>query len=113
TLRRWRYTAAPYSDSPWFDIPLPHITVTKVAKGGATLVGGNTYSAQYTVTVTNDGDGPGQYDLVDLPDFGAGATVTNVDPQFVNDVDINAGDTYTYTVTVQFDVDPAMPASER
>ena len=38
---------------------------------------GNTYEAVYTVTVTNSGDGPGQYDLDDLPDFGAGANVTD------------------------------------
>ena len=100
-------------DADCVDIPLPHITVTKVAKGPATLVSGNTYTAQYTVTVTNDGQGPGQYDLVDLPDFGDGATVTDVDPQSVNDVDINAGDSDEYTVTVTFTVDPAMPADER
>ena len=86
-----------------------------MANGAATFVGGNTYSAEYTVTVTNDGDGPGQYDLADLPAFGAGATVTNVviDPAIVDDVNIDAGDTDVYTVTVTFTVDPAMPADER
>ena len=63
-------------DSACIDIPLPDISVTKVAKSDmATLVSGNTYEAQYTVTVTNNGDGPGSYSLDDLPDFGTGANV--------------------------------------
>jgi uncharacterized repeat protein (TIGR01451 family) len=103
-------------DSACMDIPVPDIEVTKVAKGGATLVSGNTYEAQYTVTVTNNGDGPGSYTLNDLPDFGDGANVVGepeFDPAIAGAVGLNAGDSDVYTVTVTFTVDPAMPAGER
>ena len=90
--------------------------MTKVATTNvATLVSGNDYKAVYTVTVVNSGDGPGQYTLDDLPEFGTGANVTDVsfDPVPVEPVAINAGGDDVYTVTVLFTVDPAMPASER
>ena len=103
-------------DSDCVSLPLPQITVDKEPDMAvAELVDGNTYKAEYTVTVTNSGDGPGHYDLADLPAFGTGVNVIDVtiDPAIVDDVNIDPHDTDEYTVTVTFTVDPAMPASER
>jgi uncharacterized repeat protein (TIGR01451 family) len=97
-------------------LPLPQITVEKEADMAvAEHVAGNTYKAEYTVTVTNIGDGPGQYDLSDLPAFGTGANVSSVviDPAIVDDVNIDPHDAHEYTVTVTFTVDGSMPADER
>jgi uncharacterized repeat protein (TIGR01451 family) len=92
-------------------------------------VSGNVYTAEYTITVDNVGEGPGAYDLVDTPDFGTGATVTNV-AVTGNGVDIDQdGDApvtiitgesldpdepaHVYTVTVTFEVAGSMTTAAR
>ncbi len=41
-------------------------------------VGGDTFTVAYDVVVTNNGPGATTYDLADTPDFGTGATITEV-----------------------------------
>ena len=97
------------SDDACVDLPTPDISVEKVADGAlATQVAGFQYQAVYTVTVTNDGEGPGSYTIADLPAFPDGATVDDVtlspEPDPVSNV-LEAGGEDVYTVTVLFTVD--------
>lgn len=112
------------------DLPDPEITITKVVSAGQPVhVGDNVYTAEYTITVDNVGDGPGAYDLVDTPDFGTGATVTNVtvtgngvsiDQDGDAAVTIITGESidpdeaaHVYTVTVTFQVAGSMTTTAR
>ena len=121
-------TGTPANDC--VDLPDPNITVLKSATtDSATLVSGNTYRVIYTVTVDNIGAGPGAYTLVDTPDFGTGATITNVgvtgngvnlnqtdgEPiTIITDESINPDESaHVYTVTVTFTVDGSMTTTER
>jgi hypothetical protein len=117
-------------DDDCVELPDPDITIDKrVSAGQPVHVSGNAYTVEYTVTVDNVGDGPGAYDLVDTPDFGAGATVTNVTVTG-NGVDIDRdGDApvtivtgepidpdeaaHVYTVTVTFEVAGSMTTRAR
>ncbi|HWL45340.1 MAG TPA: hypothetical protein VNQ73_20515 [Ilumatobacter sp.] len=109
-------------------IPGPGITVAKDAPESAEHLDGYDYSATYTVRVTNTGDGPGMYDLLEHPGFAAGATITDVvydgtsyyDPDndsfpvtILTDVAIGAAEQHSYEITVLFTLDPATPAVER
>ncbi|MDJ0770308.1 MAG: VWA domain-containing protein, partial [Ilumatobacter sp.] len=117
------------TDDDCDEIPEPDVTIDKaVSPGQPVLVAGNVYTAEYTIVVENVGDGPGTYDLVDTPDFGDGATVTNV-AAMGNGVDVGvagpgpltivtgeeifAGESHVYTVTVTFDVAGSMTIAER
>ncbi len=112
------------------ELPDPIITIEKEASDGQpVLVAANVYTAEYTITVDNVGGGPGAYDLADMPDFGAGATVTNIavtgngvaiDEATAGPVTIITGETidpdeaaHVYTVTVTFEVDGAMTTDAR
>src|SRR5690606_28096620 len=65
------------TDDACVDIPDPDIRIVKSAVGAPLLVSGyDTYTQEYTLTVTNLGDGPGTYSLTDTPLFGDGATPT-------------------------------------
>lgn len=112
------------------DLPDPELTITKVVSDGQPVyVDDNVYTAEYTITVDNIGDGPGAYDLVDTPDFGTGATVTNVtvtgngvsiDQDGDAAVTIITGESidpdeaaHVYTVTVTFEVAGSMTTEAR
>ena len=60
------------------DIPNPMLDITKVpaANNSLELLGGFNFRANYVVTVSNTGQGPGAYTLVETPDFGSGATIS-------------------------------------
>ncbi len=86
-------------------------------------VGVHTYEVQYVVEVYNSGGAPGQYDLVDMPNFdnditilnasftssglGAGvpAGLTNAGPwPLADDASINHGDTHVYNLVVLVEI---------
>ena len=112
------------------NLPDPDITIDKaVSDGQPVLVSDNVYTVEYTVTVDNIGDGTGAYDLVDTPDFGTGATITNVsvtgngvgiDQANGDPVTIITGESidpdeapHVYTVTVTFEVAGSMTTEAR
>jgi uncharacterized repeat protein (TIGR01451 family) len=59
------------------DIELPDIGISKEISAGPTErpAQPGVYDVRYTITVVNDGTGPGRYDLVDDLRFGEGVTV--------------------------------------
>ncbi len=102
---------------------LPFITHDK-SIGDVTQVGVHTYDVVYFVEVFNTGGAPGDYDLVDMPDFddditilsasftstGLGAGIptglANQGPWVLADnATINDGDTHVYTLTVRVEID--------
>ncbi|MEO1058248.1 MAG: hypothetical protein AAFY28_15160, partial [Actinomycetota bacterium] len=114
------------TDDDCANIPDPEVDIDKTVTSAPALVSGNTYTVAYEVDVTNDGPGQTTYTLTDTPDFGDGATITNIaitgaaniDPynagdNIVENEPINAGVTDTYTVTVTFTVAPDMSTVER
>ncbi len=53
------------------DSRIPSIAVDKTVKAGPTFDSGTgEYTISYDVVVENDGDGPGTYDLIEIPTFG-------------------------------------------
>ncbi len=115
----------PQSDNACAPIPDPNITVTKDVTSGPTYDSpSDSYSISYGVVVSNAGEGPGTYDLVENPTFGAGTTITSISldgapvgPPVVNplvdDQAIAAGGTDNYTVTIVFTVDGSTTAEAR
>ncbi len=124
----------PSNDDDCRPIPNPNISVTKAATSGPTYdAATDTYSVAYDVVVSNTvvgdaGGGPGTYDLVDTPTFGAGTAITKVtvasaqiagspveNPAnpIVDDEPISSGATHNYTVTVEFTVAGSTPATAR
>ncbi|MEO6571037.1 MAG: hypothetical protein ABIO83_05770, partial [Ilumatobacteraceae bacterium] len=98
------------------DIPLPDISVTKVRTSDtASLVDGNVYEAGYTVTVRNDGDGPGVYSLDDVPVIpGTDAVIsTTIDPLPLDGTSIEAGGVDVYDIVVRFTVDGGLTTHDR
>jgi hypothetical protein len=99
---------------------VPVLSITKALVGDPVGNGDGTYTITYDITVTNDGSGPGTYDLDDRLQYGAGTTVdsaavanttpggiaTNAAWDGTTDVSIVAGEaigastTHVYRVTV-------------
>jgi hypothetical protein len=113
------------------DIPLPSINLAKSA-GAVTPLGGNVFQVVYTITASNSTAGPGTYDLNDTFDgLPTGVTVTTgpivayvggetqtksvgASPLFVDDEPLGGNATESWSVTVQFTVDPAtLPNDDR
>ena len=108
-------------------IPDPNITVTKQVASGPTFDSGSgEYTISYDVVATNNGSGPGTYDLIENPTFGdpTNINITSVKLDAVplalpiaNPIvagqEIAAGETDTYVVEITFTVDPATPATAR
>lgn len=103
--------------SACLDLPAPAISVTKVRETTfASPLSGTTFQANYTITVTNTGEGPGRYTLTDTPDLGAGATLLSpptITPAPVANTVIAPGATDIYSVNVQFAVAGSMTLAER
>ena len=119
------------------DIPTPTLDITKApANNPLELLGGFDFRANYVVTVSNTGQGPGAYTLVETPDFGTGATISRSrssttrrrrhagDNRFDTtapwsltgsdtDVAIAPGSTHRYLVAVEFSIAPTMADAER
>ena len=112
--------------------PLSGVTSDKEITAGPTALGSGQYEIEYTLTATNNGAGAGSYTLTDQLSFGTGTTIVSaavantaggvtVDPAW-NGIDVTtivAGQAITgataagpeqhsYTVTVVFEVDPAI-----
>jgi LPXTG-motif cell wall-anchored protein len=120
---------APTSDDACVPIPDPNVTVTKNVTSGPTYNSTNdNYTISYDITATNNGNGPGTYDLADTPTFANGTTITNVTVDstqiptgtvdnptnpIVNDEPIAAGNTHNYTATITFTVDPGTTTEQR
>jgi uncharacterized repeat protein (TIGR01451 family)/LPXTG-motif cell wall-anchored protein len=60
------------------ELPDPLITVDKEVTSGPTQSspGSSTWTVGYDIVISNDGDGPGTYDLTDVPAFASGITIT-------------------------------------
>lgn len=127
----------PADNSTCTELPPPNIAHTKVVSS-ATRDASGLWTVVYEVVVSNTGDGPGVYDLADEFSFGGGVTivgtptvaVTSTDqtlppppsaanPSFtgtapntslVDDQQIVAGATHTYTITVKATVTDPTPA---
>ncbi len=100
--------------------PFPVITLEKQFVSGPSDLANGQHAATYTITVTNSGEGDGEYDLTDTLMYGAGveivdATIANTTPGgiaanggwngmsdtgVVTGEPIAAGATHVYTVTV-------------
>ena len=112
--------------------PLSGVTTDKEITAGPTPLGSGQYEIEYTLTATNTGAGAGSYTLTDQLSFGTGTTIVSavvantaggvtVNPAW-NGIDVTtivadqaiAGATaagpeqHSYTVTVVFEVDPAI-----
>ncbi|MEO1056176.1 MAG: DUF11 domain-containing protein [Actinomycetota bacterium] len=119
------------SDDACAPIPDPAIVTDKMVTAGPTFNDAtDEYTMTYLVTVENTGDGPGTFDLVEDPEFGAGTTITKVevdsadpvtdveqangDPfEVVTDSPIAAGATKTFTVVVTFTIDATTTSEAR
>ncbi|WP_307815982.1 DUF7507 domain-containing protein [Myceligenerans indicum] len=109
--------------------PIPSIDVTKSVVSDPVAGRGGSWTITYEVKATNDGDAAGKYTLTDRLRFGAGIDVTSAEvtatPKGVtaaeswtgqgiegddtnvvaSDVNLRAGATHTYQLTVQATVD--------
>jgi uncharacterized repeat protein (TIGR01451 family) len=118
------------------NLPPPDINLAKTLVGPATLEDGTgsyaagTYTVEYTITATNNGQGPGFYDLVDTFSPAAGITLNEATavyvagtesnqsglegayPNFVTGEALAASLDESWTVTANFTVDPAVVADE-
>ena len=107
------------------DLPPPDINLAKTVKTAAALQGNGTYTVVYTITATNNGQGPGYYDLNDAFSPGTGITLntataayvagtensqsgtTAAYPDFVTGEALAAQKNESWTVTANFTVDPS------
>ncbi len=101
---------------------LPYVTSSK-SIAAINPLGGNMYNVVYKLTIRNLGGTTGQYDLKDTPGFddditiGSASYTTNAPGNpggalagtgpwtLANDQNINAGATHTYTLTVKVTID--------
>jgi uncharacterized repeat protein (TIGR01451 family) len=105
-------------------LPQPGINLAKTVNGPAMLQPNGTYTVLYTVTASNNGDGPGMYNIVDTFSPGSGITLNTATiaygggndvqdttpgpyPNFVTGESLGAGNTEFWTVTANFLVDPS------
>jgi len=65
------------------DVPTPDINLAKTVNGPATREANGTYTVVYTVTATNNGAGPGVYDLTDTFSPAAGVTFNSATLAYV------------------------------
>ena len=104
----------------------------KTATTEAVQVGdGFQYTIGYQLLVTNEGDGPGTYDLIEAPLFAPGVTIDSlavssaqlpgpidvaapvVPIQIANDEPITAGDVHTWNLTYTVTIPAGLSATER
>ncbi|WP_156611366.1 SdrD B-like domain-containing protein [Auraticoccus cholistanensis] len=111
--------------------PLPSFELTKTATSAPVAGQDDTFTIGYDVVMTNTGAAAGEYDLFDRLDYPEGVEVTDVtvsetvpaglavlegftgqgeeeqaeENQLVDDVELAAGASHTYRVTVTFEVD--------
>ena len=124
------------TDTACTELPSPELTINKMlGDGGLVRDGINTWNVTYKVTVTNEGDGKGWYDLSDTLKYGDGATVDSVDVLWMGDgmiammgdvqdslnagfdgesdyevvdsVMLEGGEMDMYNITVYFTIDPS------
>ncbi len=115
----------PATDTACGEVPNPSLQVTKSVASGPTRNADGTYTISYTVVATNTGNGPGVYDLVDVPAFGSAITIVSAtassssvtlsSPQVWNPaagatlvasgVAITAGQSQTYTLSFVVSID--------
>lgn|GEM_PF-2765195 len=116
---------APLIDDACGELLAPELTIEKDVASGPTLSADGTYTVIYDVVVTNLGDGVGDYDLIDEPDFGPAITIVSAtaetadatlpNPQtwdpvadeftIATGVPITAGEVDSYTLTFVTTVD--------
>nr|WP_231747648.1 SdrD B-like domain-containing protein [Auraticoccus cholistanensis] len=111
--------------------PLPSFELTKTVSEGPTAVDDDTFSITYDLVMSNTGAAAGEYDLFDQLDYPGAVDITDVmvsetipaglpvrdgftgqgaqaqaeENQVADDVELAAGQSHTYHVTVSFDVD--------
>ncbi|MSQ97982.1 MAG: IPTL-CTERM sorting domain-containing protein [Xanthomonadales bacterium] len=107
------------------DLPLPNINLAKTVNGPAVKEANGSYTVVYTITATNNGNGPGYYDLDDAFSPGAGITLNSAPsvyvagtensqtgtlgfvPKLVDDEALAGLKNEAWTVTVNSAIDPA------
>ncbi|MFV0427092.1 MAG: hypothetical protein ACK5KU_08660 [Beutenbergiaceae bacterium] len=105
------------------EVPPGNLVITKEVSAGPSLIQGREYEIEYTIVVSNDGDGPIGYELTDEFMFAPGTSVQSVSvrntvpgtistnagfngagDQLIATDALAAADAHSYVVTVRADV---------